>query len=323
MEPTLFFLCGLPGSGKSTFAKQLQQEEDAMIFSSDKIREEMYGTDPDSLETYNIHSKEANAKVFTELNKQIKEALLNGHNVVYDATNINSKRRAAFLRELKNIPCHKKCYIILRTFNDCIKANRHRNNAVPNSVIENMYKNWNTPYYFEGWDQIYALFTDYNRGCNGRAIELPYTFKDYDQCNKHHALSLGDHLYKCWENLEEKICELEFDDLDALSEAAFAHDIGKPYTKTFQNYAGELTIDAHYYNHQNVGAYEALFLQTDYPENLLLISILINLHMQPYFWASDHTPEKTQKLHEKYRNIWGKELYELVMTLHRADVAAH
>ena len=70
-------ILGHNGSGKSTFAKQLQQEENAMIFSSDKIREEMYGTNPDSLETYNIHSKEANAKVFTELNKQIKYLILN------------------------------------------------------------------------------------------------------------------------------------------------------------------------------------------------------------------------------------------------------
>ena len=42
-KPTLFCLCGLPASGKSTYAKELSKKENATIYSSDAIREELYG----------------------------------------------------------------------------------------------------------------------------------------------------------------------------------------------------------------------------------------------------------------------------------------
>lgn len=43
-KPTLWVMCGLSGSGKSTIAKQLAQEhENTVIVSSDSVREELTG----------------------------------------------------------------------------------------------------------------------------------------------------------------------------------------------------------------------------------------------------------------------------------------
>ena len=51
------------------------------------------------------------------------------------------------------------------------------------------------------------------------------------------------------------------------------------------------------------------------------VSVLINLHMMPYFWEKDE--EKGEKTRQKYQKLWGNELYNNVMTLHIADKKAH
>ena len=42
-RPVLLILCGLVASGKSTKAKELAKEYNATIYSSDALREEMFG----------------------------------------------------------------------------------------------------------------------------------------------------------------------------------------------------------------------------------------------------------------------------------------
>lgn len=83
-RPTLTMLCGLPGSGKSTYAKQLSDETNAIICNSDAIRRELFG---------NENLQENNDTVFKILHSRIKENLKSGHDVIYDATNIHSKRQ--------------------------------------------------------------------------------------------------------------------------------------------------------------------------------------------------------------------------------------
>ena len=88
-------MCGLPGSGKSTYADELARKEGFIVHSSDKIREELG----------DVNDQSKNEQVFTILHKRIKDDLRSEKNVIYDATNINRKRRVAFLRELKHILC--------------------------------------------------------------------------------------------------------------------------------------------------------------------------------------------------------------------------
>ena len=92
----LYMMIGLPASGKSTIAKELSKSEDAIIMSSDEIRKE-FG---------DINDQSQNEKVFEEVEKRIKEGLLKS-NVIYDATNINYKKRRAFLQKLNKIEVKK------------------------------------------------------------------------------------------------------------------------------------------------------------------------------------------------------------------------
>lgn len=48
---TIYFLVGVPGSGKSTWAKNLKKKQDINILSSDNLREELTG-DAGDVSTY-------------------------------------------------------------------------------------------------------------------------------------------------------------------------------------------------------------------------------------------------------------------------------
>ena len=89
--PTLTTMVGITGAGKSTIAAQIAASTGALIVSSDAIRGEIYGdencqTDP--------------GKIFNIVHQRIHKALVEGKDVIMDATNLSCKRRMTFLRDL-------------------------------------------------------------------------------------------------------------------------------------------------------------------------------------------------------------------------------
>lgn len=301
-RPTLTMLVGLPASGKSTYANSLAYETQAIICSSDNIRKELFNDE---------NLQDNNREVFKVLHNIIKNYLKMGLNVIYDATNINSKRRRAFLNELRNIPCIKECVIMATPFKECCKRNELRNRVVPYGTILRMYKNWNTPYWFEGWDKISIRFKD-NFAADNSIDAWLNNYDNYNQENSHHTMTLGKHCRTVGEMLEDN---------KLLKYAGLLHDCGKPFTKTFINSKGEDTNIAHYYQHHCIGAYDSLFYSYPKEVDKLSVSILINLHMMPYFWEKDK--ENGEHTRKKYNKLWGNELYSNVLALHIADKKAH
>lgn len=70
-RPRLILLCGIPGSGKTTYAKTNAFEDD-VILSSDSIRKEFYGDE--SIQKNPV-------EVFTTMQKRAVEALNDGRTV--------------------------------------------------------------------------------------------------------------------------------------------------------------------------------------------------------------------------------------------------
>ena len=102
MRPILYVMIGLSASGKSTRAKELAIEYDAIIVSSDSIRGE-FGE---------VQDQSNNEEVFKIFHKRIKENLLQGKNVIADATNITIKSRKAIFETVRNINCNIIGYIM-------------------------------------------------------------------------------------------------------------------------------------------------------------------------------------------------------------------
>jgi predicted kinase len=288
---TFIMLVGLPASGKSTLAQEYAEEYHAVIESSDAMREELFG---------DVSVQDKNKELFEALHKRIKEDLAFGLSVVYDACNISYKRRKAFLDEIKNLCSHKICVVMCTPYDECIKRNMHRERVVPRSVIERMYMNFNIPYWYEGWDEIKLKYTELYPKLD-KPEYFPVMTATYNQQNSHHKQSLGMHSY---------LTAHHFSFNTPLYYAGLLHDCGKEFTQVFHNAKGEPTKEAHYYNHQYVGCYESLFFDTR--SKNLEVATLIMWHMEPYFF-------KEQKTFDKYKNLWGEELYNDILLLHMAD----
>jgi hypothetical protein len=217
----------------------------------------------------------------------------------------------AFLQELKNISCEKYCVLMATPYEECLKNNSNRDRVVPEYVIEKMYRNFDIPFDYEGWDDIVVMYNDID-AYYGHPNNFYFKHKHFNQNNTHHTLTLGEH---CAE-----VCAALNNTSEELKIAGLLHDCGKPFCKTFINTKGEMTEQAHYYSHEHTGSYDSLFYREEFDKkNPLYIAILIRWHMQPYFWEKDNN----EKLHNKYCKLWGEELYKDIMRLHEADKKAH
>ena len=288
-RPTLIILCGIPGSGKSTYAKNyLERNSNTIHLSSDAIRKELYGDE-------NIQGNPGD--IFTLMQKRAIEALNNGRDVIYDATNVTRKDRAGIIAACPKF-AKIECHIIWAPIEICIKRDADRNRTVGKEIIDRMLKRFQAPYYDEGIDGIHLIRTDYSLS----DIYISKCFEDIriPHDNPHHTLNVYEH---CWE-AHEYICKMT--DNEDLRYAALAHDIGKSYTKAFVDRKGNPCDIAHYYDHQAVGAWMSYGLHSVSPYKAWLIST----HMEPFF-------------NSKYYNNLPPFLKKDIDLLHEADLNAH
>ena len=291
-RPTLILLCGIPGSGKTTYAeKYIKENPSAVHLSSDKIREELWG---------NEATQGDNNKVFSLMQSRAIDALNNGQSVVYDATNITRKDRSyiiALCPKFVKIECH----IIWSKIETCVVRDQMRDRNVGREVIYRMLKRFQAPYYDEGINEIKIVVPDcWDLDANDYG-ERCFVDMRIPHDNPHHTLNIADH---CME-AERYLLNKDIND-DYLIFAALVHDIGKPYVKDFIDSKGNPCEIAHYYQHQCVGAWMSYGMSNVTP----YVAWLISTHMDPY-------------LNTKYYNRLPAYLKKQVDLLHEADRNAH
>ena len=314
-KPILYLTCGMPGSGKSTWLENHKEELDFIIHSSDFIRSELG----------DINDQSQNELVFNTLHKRVKEDLLNGKNVAYDATSLNRRKRLSFLREIQDIPCEKICVLFATPIEICKVNNANRERKVPEEVIDRMIRNFEVPCVQEGWNKVQIVWWDWqSEGMKFDFHEDVEKWRSISHDNPHHSNSIGDHMIKAWE-YSWKNSDSCSDSL-LLDLSAYMHDCGKIKTKEFINSKGEPCDSAHYYEHHNVSAYESLFYLKDLftedaklnDEEILYVSLLINMHMRPFLAYKD-----SDKSRERDRRLFGDNFMKDLDFLHMCDLAAH
>jgi len=294
-----YMMVGLPGSGKSFLAKNMMNCEH---ISSDAIREEVFG---------DVNDQNHNDEVFNIMLNRTIEVLKNDGKCVYDATNLNAKRRMNLLKELRNRvgnKFHAECIVCVPSFELCCKRNNERDRVVPQFVMDRMYKQFQPPIYEEGWDEIVVYGErKYNRQY---LLDLLEKSRSIPHDNPNHKLSIGEHMLAA----ETKAIELGYG--SDIREAALFHDIGKSFCKVFTNMKGEPTEYAHYYGHSCVSAY--LYYQCCAGFRLGLydstIIGLIGYHMEHF---------AGEKRINNMRKMFGSVFMEKLEKLHRCDKEAH
>ena len=300
----MFMMIGLPASGKSTIAKEIAKKENAVIVSTDDLRQELLN---------DVNSQKNNNLIFEEAEKRLKANIEAGRNVIFDATNINYKRRRDWLNRFNKYAVKKIGILVATPYEECLIRNEQRKRKVPEEVIKRMYHNFYIPQYYEGFDDIQIKYTN----------DYMFFFSDLEdirQDNPHHSLTVLEHCKKTEQILQKDNKRLNI----PINFAGRLHDIGKLKTKTFINAKGENTEIAHYYYHEKVSAYDSLFyinlrsrVEVMLDEKFVLETLkLIQWHM--LLWTN-----MSEKTEQKYRKLLGEDFWNDLMILHKADKEAH
>lgn len=299
------------GSGKSTWVTKKYDydrifKHNTTILSSDEIRKQLYGDENDQ-----THNEE----VFQYIKDTSVEKLEKGQRVIIDATNLSRKARQSITGYVdQKLSFYEygfiKFIVIATPYYQCLENNRKRSRQVPENVIERMYKQFEFPTLSEAVHEIEVVYPfEIDKDFYG--MKHPYeNLMDFSHDTPYHKLTVGEHMKKTYE-----IMQLLTSD-KVLLKAAELHDIGKPFCKEIIEEEGR----ARYYNHANVGSYEAMFYakcaKFDKEETYQLIN-LIQFHMRA------HDCVDNEKATQKLKLIIGEELYYKLQALRIADKEAH
>lgn len=336
--PIIYMLVGLPSSGKSTWTKNNSLKLNAVIHSSDALREELYGDE--SVQGNNV-------ELFEELHKRIKSSLESGENVIYDATNISQKRRRHFVREFSKY--HKKAIYFNTSFGACVLRDAVRKRKVGEEVIKRMYHNLQVPTYAEGWDEIEIVYDHYINPFHtkdefeklliskpthehmfqmiGGLGEFKEFFNIYNmpQDSPYHTFSISRHIYYVYEYVydnygkvpDNERLSMTKDEMVKMLWFAVLHDVGKGHTKSFYNHNGELKRYASFLGHENVSAQIAVSILNSlgYDDDYILdVAELVQLHMRLL--------NASQKTEKKLLDFVGEHKFNKLMFFREADTSA-
>lgn len=84
-NPRLLMLAGLPGSGKSTFAREVTSRRPFLVLESDRLRKTLVGK-PE-------YTADEHRRVFRAIHRLLDEFLGMGYPVLFDATNLTERNR--------------------------------------------------------------------------------------------------------------------------------------------------------------------------------------------------------------------------------------
>lgn len=298
-----YMMVGLPGSGKSFYAKNNiipNENGECVYLSSGEYRQKLLG---------DVNDQTKNALVFQTLQSDAVEALKNGKSVVYDATNVTLKNRATILKAINGIACHKVAVVINTPVEVCIERDKNRERTVGEYVIHKFERQYQFPQKFEGFDEIW-IGKYHERDWIEQDMELYLSTRrlmnSFEQKNPHHLYTVGKHcLYLALQYDKDVVDFCGFI-------AGLFHDVGKLFTQSFDEDGV-----AHYYNHDSVGTYYIVshieILPTARWDDVFEILFYINYHMRA------HRDFKSPKAERKYRRIFGDDRYERLMQFGEYD----
>jgi predicted kinase len=132
----LAILCGLPKSGKTTYAKTMRGEG-WVVVCPDTVRLALHG------QPFAAH---AEPFVWATVELMVRALLQDEHKVLVDATNTTRKRRAQWVRMAQEFGLILDAYVMDTPVEECHYRNSflmtHGSGSVPSEVIDRMAEQW-------------------------------------------------------------------------------------------------------------------------------------------------------------------------------------
>jgi predicted kinase len=162
--PTLTVLVGLPGSGKST---SIPDDFDGFVYSTDRYIEQcakMNGM------TYNEAFREFIDPATKTMNEQLEIAIRQKADVIWDQTNMSSKKRYGLLSRFPR-SYYRLCVCRVPPRDDAewIELNSRllgrEGKTIPPHVVESMADTYVEPTFSEGFDEVH-LYDIYGNRLN-------------------------------------------------------------------------------------------------------------------------------------------------------------
>ena len=147
----LIVLCGLPGSGKSTYAKYLTESGPFECVSTDQIRKDLYGN-----ESIQGNGEEVFNTAFTFL----QGYGLANINCIFDATNTTPRARKKVVQKCRQYYDLIICKYMDTPLDVCLHRNSQRERVVPKEVILRMANQFTMPSREEGFDYVETIISN-------------------------------------------------------------------------------------------------------------------------------------------------------------------
>ncbi|SDM87651.1 AAA family ATPase [Sediminibacillus halophilus] len=312
--PTVHLMAGIPGSGKSFFAKKLAASEQAVYISSDEIRENWYG---------DASVQGDNSRLFEDIRRRIRNYLAGGMDVVFDATNLSRRKRIHFTRnDVRGFPV--VAHVLCTPFSACLARNQQRERKVDEQILERMYKQFELPFSEEGFCRVAYYAPDLSfdpvlKQDIKRIMGEAFSYQDFFQVLNHlpgfpeiyelshdsklHHLSVSRHSYFIHQEVVE---QYHGPDKEKLLWLSMLHDIGKGFCKSFLNFKGAKQKYARFDGHENVSAYLAVQLlkNLEYSHEFIHSTAkLISLHMLEAETSKKRRKNANKLLHPEEKQV--------------------
>lgn len=148
---TLYVSVGLPGSGKTTFFRNLARKIEGSFYTSgDDVRAELYGDaarqgDP--------------AKIWDTVRSRACATLKDGRTTIVDGTMVKRVDRKALLAKCQPLASIVVCVYFTTPLEVCLERNLLRDRVVPDRVIKRMHQQLldTPPEKWEGFNHIHVV----------------------------------------------------------------------------------------------------------------------------------------------------------------------
>ena len=150
-KPTIYMVCGVPGSGKTYFCKNVLMDHPwchRVYISSDDIRKEICG---------DASNQSKNSEVFDIFYDRARQAIQEGNDVILDATHLTKKIRNECRKHFEDLDCKFIAVQMMTSIEEAIRRNKNRDRIVPDYAMRRMAKMYQPVKDDENFDYIWKV----------------------------------------------------------------------------------------------------------------------------------------------------------------------